>query len=319
MNRKISVEKIKEYGKELEAKVSDNLKPQIAVKIIRDYGKELEAKVPNNLRPKTAVKKIKEYQKEIEAKVPERLKPQAAVKKIKEYQKEIEAKVPEHLKPQVAVKKIKEYQKEIEAKVPKEYRKEVYRKGIHLSSLWIPALIYFGGTLIASLTFLFLMLGELLLEYGNYKRWRWARIIFSLPFSFALRNKERQRKKFVLTGGFYVLSSSLMCTLLFSNNIATLALTVMLISDTLAALVGKALGQRKIYREKTLEGTVAFFMSSLIIMMLFNPIYTFTYASVIACFFAVIMELFEKFFELDDNFSVPLVIGFILTIFLGIA
>ena len=242
-----------------------------------------------------------------------------SVKKIKEYSKELEAKMPHNLKPKVAVENIKEYPKEIEAKVPKEYRKEVYRKGIHLSSLWIPALIYFGGTVIASVVFLFLMLGELLLEYGNYKRWKWARIIFSLPFSFALRNKERQKKKFTLTGGFYVLASSLICTLLFSNEIASIAITVMLVSDTLAALVGKALGQRRIYQNKTLEGTVAFFMSALIIMMLFNPIYTFTYASVIACFFAVIMELFEKFFELDDNFSVPLVIGFILTLFMGIS
>ena len=78
--------------------------------------------------------------------MPHNLKPKVAVEKIKEYSKELEAKVPENLKPNVAVKKIKEYQKEIEAKVPKEYRKEVYRKGIHLSSLWIPALIYFGGT-----------------------------------------------------------------------------------------------------------------------------------------------------------------------------
>lgn len=242
-----------------------------------------------------------------------------SVSKIKEYKKELEAKVPEQLRPEVAIEKIKKYQKDFEAKVPKQYRREVYRKGIHLSSLWIPALIYFGGTLIASLCFALLMLGELLLEYGNYKKWKWARIIFTLPFAFALRNNERQHKHFTVTGGFYVLASSLICTLLFSNVIASIAITVMLISDTLAALVGKACGQRKIYQNKTLEGTVAFFISSLIIMILFNPIYTFTYASVIACFFAVFMELFEKFFELDDNFSIPLVIGFILTIFAGIA
>ena len=107
-------------------------------------------------------------------------------------------------------------------------------------------------------------------------------------------------------------------TLLFSNVIASIALTVMLISDTLAALVGKAVGQRKIYKNKSLEGTCAFFISALVIMILFNPIYTFTYASVIACFFAVFMELYEEWLELDDNFSVPLVIGFILTIFVGV-
>lgn len=215
----------------------------------------------------------------------------------------------------ITVAKIKEYSKELEARVPKEYRHEVYRKGIHLSSLWIPALIYFGGTIIASSLFALLMIGELLLEYGNYKKWHWARVLFTLPFAFALRNNERQHKHFTVTGGFYVLASSLMCTLFFSNVIAAIALTVMLISDTLAALVGKAIGQRKIYLEKTLEGTVAFFVSALVIMMMFNPLYTFTYASVIACFAAVFMELFEHWFELDDNFSIPLIIGIILTIF----
>lgn len=214
----------------------------------------------------------------------------------------------------IDVKKLKEYGKELEARVPKDYRHEVYRKGIHLSSLWIPAVIYFGGTLIASSIFLLLIAGELLLEYGNYKKWRWARILFSLPLLPVLRNSERQHQHFTVTGGVYVLASSLLCTLLFSNVVAAISITVMLISDTLAALVGKAVGQRKIYKNKSLEGSVAFFVSALIIMMLFNPLRTFTYASVIACFAAMFMELFEQWFELDDNFSVPLVIGIVLTI-----
>lgn len=218
------------------------------------------------------------------------------------------------LRKKISVERIKEYSKELEARVPKNYRHEVYRKGIHLSSLWIPALIYFSNTLIASLIFILALGGEILLEYGNYKKWRWARILFMMPFMSVLRNSERQHKHFNLTGGVYILASSLICTLLFSPVIAAIALTVMLISDTLAALVGKAIGQRKIYRDKTLEGTVAFFMSALFIMMLFNPLHTFTYVSVIACLAATFMELFEHWFELDDNFSIPLVIGIILTI-----
>lgn len=214
----------------------------------------------------------------------------------------------------ISINTIKEYGKELEARVPKDYRHEVYRKGIHLSSLWIPAMIYFGGTVVASGIFILLMAGELLLEYGNYKKWHWARVIFTLPSLLFLRNKERQRQHFTITGGVYVLASSLLCTLLFSNVIAAISITVMLISDTLAALIGKAVGQRKIYKNKTLEGTTAFFVSALIITMLFNPLYTFTYASVIACFAAVLMELFEQWFELDDNFSVPMAMGIILTI-----
>lgn len=214
----------------------------------------------------------------------------------------------------ISIDKLKEYSKELEARVPKDYRHEVYRKGIHLSSLWIPALIYYGGTMIASAIFLLLMVGELVLEYGNYKKWKWARLLFKLPFLLVMRSNERQHQHFTITGGVYVLASSLICALLFTPTIAAISITVMLISDTLAALVGKAVGQRKIYKNKTLEGTVAFFISSLIIMMLFNPLRTFTYASVIACFAAAFMELFEQWFELDDNFSVPLIIGIVLTL-----
>ncbi|MBR2273574.1 MAG: hypothetical protein IJ864_01915 [Alphaproteobacteria bacterium] len=214
----------------------------------------------------------------------------------------------------ISIDKLKEYSKELEARVPKDYRHEVYRKGIHLSSLWIPALIYYGGTMIASAIFLLLMIGELLLEYGNYKKWKWARLLFKLPFLLVMRSNERQHQHFTITGGVYVLASSLICALLFTPTIAAISITVMLISDTLAALVGKAVGQRKIYKNKTLEGSVAFFISSLIIMMLFNPLRTFNYASVIACFAAAFMELFEQWFELDDNFSVPLIIGIVLTL-----
>lgn len=88
----------------------------------------------------------------------------------------------------------------------------------------------------------------------------------------------------------------------------------MLVSDTMAALVGKAFGTRMLYKHKSLEGTVAFFMSALLINMLFEPLFQFTYAGVIACMAATLAELYEDKIDLDDNLSIPLFVGIILTL-----
>lgn len=80
--------------------------------------------------------------------------------------------------------------------------------------------------------FAILFLGDALLEYGNFKKWRWARRTFGLLFFKTLRNKERIRTKFQVSGSMYVLAAAIICTLLFSKPIAAIALTVMLISDT---------------------------------------------------------------------------------------
>ncbi len=198
--------------------------------------------------------------------------------------------------------------------VNKSFKKELYRKLIHLSSLWIPALIYFVKPEISISIFSIIFVGDVILEYGNYKKWHWACRTFGLLFYRALRNKELKRSHLQLSGGAYVMLAAIACTLLFPSNIAVVAMSVMLISDTCAALFGKAYGMRRLYKNKSLEGTAAFFISALIIMMICNIILPVTYASIIAAFTATLAEMFEDKIEVDDNFSIPLSIGFILTL-----
>ncbi len=200
------------------------------------------------------------------------------------------------------------------ANIDKSFKKEVYRKAIHLSSLWIPALIYFTQPAFSIFLFSLLFCGDALLEYGNYKKYPWARQTFGKLFFKTLRDKECRRKFFQVSGSLYVLLAAIVCTLFFSKPIAIISLTVMLVSDTMAALVGKAFGTRMLYKHKSLEGTVAFFMSALLINMLFEPLFQFTYAGVIACMAATLAELYEDKIDLDDNLSIPLFVGIILTL-----
>lgn len=198
--------------------------------------------------------------------------------------------------------------------VNKSFKKEFYRKLIHLSSLWIPALIYFVQPAVSIMIFSTIFIGDVLLEYGNYKKWRWARRTFGLLFYKTLRNKELKRSQLQLSGGAYVMLAAIACTLLFPANIAVVALTVMLISDTCAALFGKAFGTRRLYKNKSLEGTVAFFLSALIIMMIYNFILPVTYASILAAFIATMVEMYEDKIEIDDNLSIPISVGAVLTL-----
>lgn len=81
----------------------------------------------------------------------------------------------------------------------------------------------------------------------------------------------------------YVMAAAVLCTVFFGKVIAVLSMTVMLVSDACSALFGKAYGTRQIYPHKSLEGTTAFFVSALLINMLFHNLEPFGYASVIAC------------------------------------
>ncbi len=199
-------------------------------------------------------------------------------------------------------------------KLSKSFKNEFYRKSIHLSSLWIPALIYIAHPGISITFFSLLLIGDALIEYGNFKKWKWARRSFGIMFYKTLRNKERIHTHFQVTGSMYVLAAAIICTMLFSKPIAAIALTVMLTSDACAALFGKAFGTRKLYKSKSLEGTTAFFVCTLIVMILYNPLYPVTYASIIAAAVATLAEMFEDKIEIDDNLSIPLFIGITLTL-----
>ncbi|MBR2922058.1 MAG: hypothetical protein IKC10_01920 [Alphaproteobacteria bacterium] len=92
-------------------------------------------------------------------------------------------------------------------------------------------------------------------------------------------------------------------------------MTVMLICDSAAALIGRSVGKIKIYKNKTLEGTVAFFVIAVIINLLFIPIYPFGVKSLVACMIATLAELYEDKIEIDDNLSVPIFFSVVLTWF----
>ena len=130
--------------------------------------------------------------------------------------------------------------------VDKSIKKEFQRKAVHLSSLWVPSAIYFVPEVLLLPTLIIILCGNIALEYANFKRYRWARKSFGALFFRMLREKETARQNFQFTGSVYVLASAILCMCLFSKAVAVIAMTVMLISDSAAALIGRTFGKIKI-------------------------------------------------------------------------
>ncbi|MFV0626298.1 MAG: diacylglycerol/polyprenol kinase family protein [Alphaproteobacteria bacterium] len=196
----------------------------------------------------------------------------------------------------------------------KKYKKEIYRKLLHLSSLWIPFFIYFANQIIVIATLSVLLIGNIAIEYSNYKRQGIIRKYLGYFICKLSRSFELKKCNIRFSGSVFVLLASLLSVILFTKEIAAFSVYIMLISDTAAALFGKAFGKTKIYDKKSLEGSLAFFTSAIISSMFLDKLIPFSYSVILACLLATILEIYSKKLKLDDNLSVTLTVGIILTL-----
>lgn len=186
---------------------------------------------------------------------------------------------------------------------------ELMRKGIHMMSLSIPVAYYFmtkelALTFLVPLTLLFL-LGDGLRTFHEPTFRLYHRI-----FGRMLRPHEKTKQKKTLNGASWVLISALLCVLVFPKVIAITAFAILIVSDTVAALIGRRFGTKK-FNDKSLEGSSAFVVSAAIVIM-FTPKIAYVPAEyVIAIVSAVIGAIAEVFsFDIiDDNFAIPIAIG----------
>jgi len=111
-----------------------------------------------------------------------------------------------------------------------------------------------------------------------------------------------------ISGLPWTLSGSFFTMLLFKDKaIVVTSLLYLALGDASAALVGKRIGKRKIFWEKTLEGSLACFLVCFMIgLYFFNlPI------ALAGAFAAAVIELFP--WALNDNFWMPIISAFVLT------
>ncbi|TCD48808.1 diacylglycerol/polyprenol kinase family protein [Chlorobium sp. N1] len=184
-------------------------------------------------------------------------------------------------------------------------RYEIARKAIHLSSLAI-ALIYCHIERELALTLLVpLFLGffsvDLLKNFrGPVADW------YHGTFGSMLREHELEGERIHMNGATCITLSALLLVLLFPKIIAITAFSMVAVSDTMAALVGKTFGRHR-FGHKSLEGSGAFFLSALAIVAVVPNIDPMAGVTM-----AVTGTLAEAFvfriagFRIDDNLTIPL-------------
>jgi len=180
---------------------------------------------------------------------------------------------------------------------------EIKRKTVHLATLVIP--IGYGLTSdTAILTFLIpFFLLYLVVDLLRHFHPGLASLFRKHFFGRVLREKEAP----TLMGSTYFLFASILTILLFPKPIAIVSLLILILSDTAAALVGKSIGRISIFG-KTLEGTMAFIFTSLLIVWIYPNVDRLSGS--FAALGAALIEVLP--IPLDDNLTIPLTAGTIM-------
>jgi len=190
-----------------------------------------------------------------------------------------------------------------------QYRDELIRKLIHLCSLSFPLIYYFISRHDAILILTGFTIFSLSIELWRYFSPK-AGKVFNNLFGFLLREHEMDAKKKNLSGATYVFLAALLSVIVFPKVIFLTAFTILIISDTSAALIGRRYGKHK-FLAKSLEGTLAFFVSAVIVIFITPKILYVPaeyYFGILSAALGAIAENISYGWA-DDNLTIPLTVG----------
>jgi dolichol kinase len=185
-----------------------------------------------------------------------------------------------------------------------DFRFEFARKAIHLSSLLIPLIYWHIGRKQALLILAPVTAGFLLVDvFKNFvpslSKW------YHETFDAMLRHHELSKEHLHLNGATWITLSALALIAFFPKTIAVTAFAMVSVSDTVAALAGKKFGRHK-FGEKSLEGSLAFLASAIVIAAMI-PGLILPVGVVMAIVGTIVeaMVISIAGFKIDDNLSVP--------------
>lgn len=189
------------------------------------------------------------------------------------------------------------------------YRDELVRKLIHLCSLSIPVIYYYIPRNTAIIILLILTVLAIFLDLARYLSPAVGSIFYKI-FGFLLRRHELDSSKKNLNGATYVFISALVSIIIFPKVLFITAFAILIVSDSMAALIGRKYGKHK-FLSKSREGTLAFFFSAIIVVLLTPKVEGNLTEYVIGFFAAAVGAIVENisFGLADDNLSIPLSIG----------
>jgi len=185
---------------------------------------------------------------------------------------------------------------------------EFRRKVVHLIALLVPI----GYLIVPRKPALLILAGcafvSILLDLLKYYDKGFRKSFFKV-FGKMLRSKEIKR----FTGATYILGASLICAFAFDKWIAIIVIIYIITGDIAAAIFGKRFGKHKTIGNKTLEGSIAFFITSYFasIAMRFIALPVAPWSALfMGALTATVIESLPL--AIDDNLTVPVLTGLLL-------
>ena len=186
---------------------------------------------------------------------------------------------------------------------------ELWRKGTHMGALAVPAFYHLSGfdkfemSMVMVLAFVLMVL----IDIARLRDWWFWRGFAKRFLSPLIRSHEHAGD---WTGAFYILGSMCVSIALFEKSIAIAALAFIIVGDVFAALIGRKFGGH-FFRGKTVEGSLGCLAGTLLVALLVPELPLWT--GLIGAVVATVTEAVS--FEIDDNVSVPLVSGLVMSLF----
>ncbi|MGD0177209.1 MAG: hypothetical protein ABSC50_10335 [Candidatus Bathyarchaeia archaeon] len=179
---------------------------------------------------------------------------------------------------------------------------ENLRKVVHLLALLVPVLAEITSKAVILIALFIITIIYALEEALRLKGHR-------LPIitAFTLRMSRPNETTHFMIRPLYLAVGIILALFLFPKTIAYASIGIVAVGDPVAAYVGGKFGRRHITRKKTLEGSIAGLMASLLLASLIvSPFLAFVGSTS-----AMLMEVLDK---PDDNLTMPITAGALMTL-----
>ena len=195
------------------------------------------------------------------------------------------------------------------------YKQELMRKGIHLSSMWIPITLWFVPRPDAVLILIVVLFFCMSVDLERSRPGPLGDLIrFIVNKLIRPHESPETTGRMTFTGASWMLMAAVPTYFFFSKPVATAAFAMLIVCDTAAALVGKKYGRVPFgSKGKSLEGAVACLVSGLIVILFTPgiPLWVGVFGALAATFAEACID------GVDDNFTIPLCSGLVMTLLLA--
>ena len=197
-------------------------------------------------------------------------------------------------------------------------KQEIWRKSFHLLCLIFPIIFAYFGKIKAMTIFIAFLILMIFIEIIRFNKQLQNITLLKLTniaifqrikniVVYIAREEEIKGKR--LFGATWLILGAVICFGFFEKNIATISFIILAIADTNSAIIGKSFVGKK-FIDKTTFGSLAFFISSLIIVI-FSTItiggnYILFFNFVITIVLVTVVEAFKFRINIDDNFTIPI-------------